>query len=306
MTHSGRTSLELSKRGRKWVFTINNWTQGDQQRLIAQFGVDGTPTGKITFLIFGEETAPTTGTPHLQGYLELKTKMTGSAIKKMLLIPNIILIKSTPRATVEQQRVYCSKEGHLNEYGSPMVQGARTDLNGMRQLILDGASNLELAEANFGAYIRYGDAMNKYRHLVTECQRTWMPEIIIYWGPTGTGKSSKVYADESLDQIWSWPGNHQFYQGYHMQDIALFDDFYGSINLQYMLKLCDRYPMVVNIKNGHCNWQPRKIYFTSNIDPRRWWANEDTAKVAAFFRRVHEKGRIEHFTGIAEDGSFIS
>ncbi len=125
-----------------------------------------------------------------------------------------------------------------------------------------------------------------------------IPEIHVFWGGTGLGKTRKVHDDNEAAEIWTWGGNHQFYNGYDMHNVVCFDDFYGNISLEYMLKLCDRYPMNVNIKNGYCNWQPKKIYFTSNVDPRSWWPDDCEAKREAFFRRVREKGGIVHFDSL--------
>ena len=165
-------------------------------------------------------------------------------------------------------------------------------------MIKDGVDDLEIANQYFGSWCRYEKSFKKYRHMLVEVKRNWFPEIHIFWGGTGLGKTKKVHDDNKEDPIWIWNGNHQFYQGYDLQSVCLFDDFYGEINLAYMLKLCDRYPMIVNIKNGQSNWQPKKIYFTSNVDPRLWWEDEPEEKRKAFFRRVKEKGSIIHFDSL--------
>lgn len=52
-------------RARRWAFTWNNYTENDVNRLREL------PNTSIDYLIFGFEKAPDTGTPHLQGYLEM-------------------------------------------------------------------------------------------------------------------------------------------------------------------------------------------------------------------------------------------
>lgn len=206
------------------------------------------------------------------------------------------MILLVSKGSQEQNRTYCLKDGgdHF-ESGTPISQGKRSDLDSVRQMILNGDSERIIADNYFGSWCRYEKSFKKYRHMITEVKRDWFPEIHIFWGGTGLGKTKKVHDDNDNENIWIWNGNHQFYQGYDLQSVCLFDDFYGEINLAYMLKLCDRYPMIVNIKQGQSNWQPRKIYFTSNVDPRLWWEEEPEEKKAAFFRRVQEKGSILHF-----------
>lgn len=49
---------------RAWIFTICNWTPSDEERLKKL---------KFKYIIWGREHAPSTGTPHLQGYIYYKT-----------------------------------------------------------------------------------------------------------------------------------------------------------------------------------------------------------------------------------------
>lgn len=45
-----------------WCFTVNNYRREDIKNLLESEHLD--------YVIIGEETAPETGTPHLQGYLK--------------------------------------------------------------------------------------------------------------------------------------------------------------------------------------------------------------------------------------------
>lgn len=58
---------------KKWVFTLNNYSTEDE----AVFGSDGSAGSMVhNFEVWavGREVAPSTGTPHLQGYIEFKKK----------------------------------------------------------------------------------------------------------------------------------------------------------------------------------------------------------------------------------------
>lgn len=98
-------------RSKKWCFTLNNYTQTQIDALKSKFA-----GGDITYLIFGKETAPTTGTPHLQGYMELEKRDRLSAVTKMF--PKYHLIAA--RGTAEESKTYCSKEGNYEEYGTKL------------------------------------------------------------------------------------------------------------------------------------------------------------------------------------------
>lgn len=250
----------------------------------------------LTFLVIGKEIAPTTLTPHLQGYLETMTKIMGSSLKKQL--PGGICLLAA-KGTAQDNIQYCSKEdSNALIVGKPMMQGARKDLEAIQLALSEGMGDKELSETFFKQWLRYNDAFRRYRHMQLATPKTWFPEIWILWGVTGSGKTRQVFEDNDPKDIWMWNGNSKFYQGYDLHSVAVFDDFYGEINLPWMLKLCDRYPTIVNIKNAECNWQPKKIYFTSNVNPRDWagWRDYPEECKRAFFRRIKDsKGGIIHF-----------
>ncbi len=74
-----RDPEDTSGQHRRWIFTLNNYTDVE---------VDGLKKEKVffSFLLFGKEVAPTTGTPHLQGYFELPKKKTLGGLKKYIFL----------------------------------------------------------------------------------------------------------------------------------------------------------------------------------------------------------------------------
>ena len=51
---------------RNFIFVLNNYTEEDVERL-TKF--------PCRYIVFAKEIAPTTGTPHLQGYCELEDQL---------------------------------------------------------------------------------------------------------------------------------------------------------------------------------------------------------------------------------------
>ncbi|AXQ66589.1 MAG: putative viral replication protein [Circoviridae sp.] len=90
-----------------WVFTINNYTEENQSDLRA-LGDDPA----VSYLVFGREMGEEQ-TPHIQGYIEFRTRHTLSRVRRMF-----------PRAHWERRRgsgieasVYCQKDGDFEEFG---------------------------------------------------------------------------------------------------------------------------------------------------------------------------------------------
>ena len=104
---SSDCSLKKEKRYRKWCFTLNNYSSDEEEKLIVFFD------DKAKKWIFGHEIAPTTGTPHLQGYVEFKSAKTLSSWKKFN--PRISL--DTAKGTLLQNFNYCTKEDGNYKYG---------------------------------------------------------------------------------------------------------------------------------------------------------------------------------------------
>jgi hypothetical protein len=87
-----------------WVFTLNNYTP--EHEAILQ-GMD------YHYLLYGKEVAPTTGTPHLQGYVQLKKKVRRTGLVK--LIPTFWEVAKGDVADQD----YCKKAGDYVELGIP-------------------------------------------------------------------------------------------------------------------------------------------------------------------------------------------
>jgi len=114
------------------------------------------------------------------------------------------------------------------------------------------------------------------------------PKVVIHWGASGTGKSRAGFELPGAGQV-DYVNN--FFQGYVNQRIVLFDDISHPIETfgrRTLLRLLDRYPMKVNVKNGQMEWNPEEIHFTTNYDPQLWL--ED----AALKRRISE---VRHYDG---------
>jgi len=240
--------------------------------------------------VYGKEIAPTTGTPHLQGFVSCNTRVSLSQLKGWLSQQAHFEIARGSPAEAAQ---YCRKDGDFTEFGIlPGGAGTRSDINAVQSRIRAGATRNQIRDEFFGVYARYHRAIDQYISDVQE-RRHWETEVKVFWGKTGTGKTRSVYEFINHDQIYAHPGG-MWFDGYEGQSVALFDDFNGSeFTLSYLLKLLDRYPMKVPIKGGFVNWVPKHIFITSNKDPKtEWYPNCNEEQRRALFRRITT---IQHF-----------
>lgn len=86
------------------------------------------------YLVIGKEVGES-GTPHLQGYIQLKKKSRLAGVKKI--IGNRCHIEQC-RGTPKENRDYCTKDKQFVEFGQLTPQGRRTDLD---ELVEDITTN---------------------------------------------------------------------------------------------------------------------------------------------------------------------
>ena len=99
-------------------------------------------------------------------------------------------------------------------------------------------------------------------------------EIIVYWGPTGTGKSRRAWSEGGLDSYPKDPCT-KFWCGYRGQQHVILDEFRGQIGISHILRWFDRYPCLVEQKGSSTVLSCKRIWVTSNLDPRQWYPDMD-------------------------------
>lgn len=108
------------QQNQNWCFTVPNYTDVEllHLSLLAE-------DPSVSYLVVGREVAPTTGTPHLQGFIRFNSRLRFTSVRALL--PQCHL--TSARGTPEQNRHYCVKDGDFDEWGTcPVSQaGRRTD-----------------------------------------------------------------------------------------------------------------------------------------------------------------------------------
>ena len=256
------------------------------------------------YMIIGKETATTTGRKHFQGYMEFSKRKQAKTIdknfRKVFPLPHSVHFESS-RGTAEENIKYCSKEDTqpfvFGEVTGNNGQGSRTDLQGVYELVKKGATMEEVADNHFALFCQYHKGIQMAINMKQK-RRDWPTQLIFLWGKTGTGKS--MHAQELKPEAVIYTKG-DFFIGYSgTNEVVLFDDFdWNKMDYRMWLNICDRYPMVVNVKGGERNWCPKIIIFTSNDDPKTWWQGiAPLASLEAIHRRMDDFGEIRHFESL--------
>jgi len=238
---------------RCFVFTWNNYQRRDMVKLEAD--------DWFKYCVVGMEVGDN-GTPHLQGYVELKTRKRFLQLKERY--PKMHIEKR--RGTAAQAGDYCKKDGDFLEFGETRKQGARTDLTRLKKRVRKGEKRFEIIRdcSNY-QQIRYVEKLFEYVRPSLE----WSPRNVLwYYGPAGTGKTRAAvdYVKEKGPVYVAMTG--QWFDGYDGEDYVIIDDLRAK-NWPYslMLRLLDGYEVRVPIKGGHVIWKPSTVIITTPLPP---------------------------------------
>jgi len=245
-----------------------------------------------TYWLYGYETAPSTGTPHLQGYVQFKSRKRFSTVIKLMPGCDIRVALGSP----EQNKTYCSKGGKFKEWGTinTKVQGERSDLEAVKEDIDNGASELEIADNHFGQWCRYYKAFDRYRTLKDETiysRRDERKDLKVYywWGVSGSGKTYSVWEKFGDDVFKVTMGITGFWwTGYRGQNVVLMDEFESNVPLTMLLSILHHFPYQVDVHGCKVWLKARIIVLTSNKPLEDQYPNCIPEHKIALRRRFHE------------------
>jgi len=267
-------------RHRNYCFTYNNYPDTSL--------VDGL---NCKYIAYSHEVAPTTGTPHLQGYVAFHSTKTVQAARKLL--PGCHL--SVMVGSIAENDIYCSKVGSLIERGEKPTsndnKGRAEKLRWQRARELAKAGNLDEIDADI--YIRCYSTLKSISkdHMIKPAP----VDVKCFWihGDTGTGKSYSVettFPDcykKSMDDL-------KWFDGYNDEDVVYLEDFdvyqikWGGL----MKRLADRWPMQASIKGSMKYIRPKIVIVTSNYTPEQIWTDPQTVEpLLRRFNVIHKESQ---------------
>lgn len=258
------------------------------------------------------ELCPTTGRAHVQGYVEMHATTRFERIKAILNMPSAHMAE---RQKSRKHAIdYVTKEETREENTFPVLiglchdqdtknyksrQGARTDIQGMVDLIKSGKRTIEQLDADADTFVKFSRGFADVRRIIQQSQakriRTEL-EVVVYWGAAGSGKTRAVYDKHGVENVFTLIADNSacWFDGYEGEDVLLIDDFKGWVTYSMLLKILDIYPLRCPVKNSFTYAKWTKVYITSNYDPATWYsgAGIDYNALKRRFTSVKEFGAI--------------
>lgn len=247
----------MSKRHRHFVFTLNNYKDEDETYLASL---------ECKFIIWGYEYAPTTCTPHLQGFISFANAKSHSAVCKLL--PGCHVESARKPAEAAE---YCRKDGVYFEAGEPPKEDETHGHDW--DLIRDRAGRGVYDDIPSDIIIRYTRNIMLLRtmRLSRECPPA-LDRLDNYWisGPTGCGKSRGVRDACVRDgRSYFLKEANRWWDGYDGEHTVLIEEFgpeHVNLLAGYLKLWADHYPFQAEVKCSYLKIRPQRIVVTSNFD----------------------------------------
>jgi len=217
-------------------FTINNYTpEGLANMRALCAGVLVTRETKLTFIAFQQETGES-GTPHLQGYLQLERSI--SIVKVTDWLISIVGTQVHTEKTMgssQQAYNYVTREfglhdpddglrkrdentepyesGTITHHDAAVRQGTRTDLADVKNAIEQGVSLIDLKAQYFDQFARYGQFLTQYkiewdqRLIMTELKDSTASEQLRSWQKDCLEIVTNTPSDRKVRWFWENVGN---------------------------------------------------------------------------------------------------
>lgn len=257
-------------KNRNFCFTWNNYptTYSDYLQELVNIEV-------LKYVGYCEEIAPTTGTPHIQGFCSFHSPRT--IIQARAKFPGCHV--EVMRGSISQNEDYCSKVGELQHYGvRPM---SNSDKGVAERERWDSARELAKAgqfdDIDSDILIRCYSTLKRIR---TDYAAKPEPiDVTCYWiyGPTGTGKSHAVETTfplcykKNMEDV-KWFDGYQGEDTVYLEDLDKYQVRWGGL----LKRLADRWPLLVNVKGSMLYIRPRRIIVTSNYNLDEIWTESGT------------------------------
>ncbi len=265
------------------------------------------------------------GNWHTHIYIQLNKSVRPTAIKKMFepyFAPNVICCDGSDDECEDYVRKDGDKHADKKHTQVPDTiftkgtrgkmgkanKGKRNELLVLENLLKQNKSERAICDDHFPLWARNFKIIDRYNVLHPPV-REQAPAVEVHVGAPGTGKTRSVFDNNPVRDIFNVPRAQGtvWFDGYCPREstVCLFDDFYGWAPYDFLLRVTDRYPLNVQVKNGFRPFVCPKIVFTSNKPPMEWYrelVEKGKVDFGAFLRRV-TRWVAYHPGGVVYDGA---
>ena len=289
--------MEDSKMARRWLLTINNPEQTDEEMVQYIKSLE-----HIRYAAFQREKGEEKGTIHFQLFLIFSVGKRFNTIKNYFPTSHI----EKAQGTNVQCRDYCTKTDTRvsgpYEIGLFAEERSRTDIKSFYELLDAGASDIQLRDLFPSLFLKEFNKLPKLR--TTKSDEIYKKqerdvEVTYIYGPSGSGKTTYVRdLIRDKDYFYVDTFDNSAFTGYQNEDILVIDEFKGEkqFNIQFMNRLLDFSPFKLRGLNFLGQACFTKVYIISNFHYKQLYKQEQEENISqynGFVRRLNKVIRIE-------------
>lgn len=169
-------------------------------------------------------------------------------------------------------------------YGDAARPGRRTDLDAVREAVLQGSGMRDIVRTVTSYQgMRGAELLLKYM----EKERDFKPRVLWFHGSTGSGKTRTAL--EMFPGAWVSGRNLKWWDGYDAHSAVVIDDFRKDFcTFHELLRILDRYPYRVETKGGSRQLLARDMVVTCPWSPEVLFANRSEEDIGQLSRRIDE------------------
>ncbi len=309
-------AVEVPEKGktqcRRWCFTLNQ-----VRREPLRLPWTDLPIGS-RYLVFQKEVG-SLGTEHYQGYIEFE-KQTSLPAVKVALESNTVSLRWAV-ADAEINKRYCSKccspcytakkevdcdkcdrlEGPW-VFGEPVSQGQRADRKrALAEVASDGYHSVLLTDpvklCGIHSLAKEHDAAIRYQKRLKRGKVP--PEIRVYTGPPGVGKSESGWflntplGETGIIDTYKVPpvgrSEKLWFPDYNGQKVVIVEEFNSSVPITVLNDWFDQWPTHLPVKFGSVVSEVETWVLLSNVEPKKWYPNVPSEVRNALFSRIYDR-----------------
>ena len=283
-------------RGRNWVFTINNFSEEEKNRLITISERDDV----LRMIAETEHTGEGEGTPHIQGYISFVNPFYRDCVE--LMIGGRAFIEPA-KGGWKQNFTYCSKENtvFIRKGDNPVATERLSSI--VTEDALEAMKKMSAREFQDA----YPSIWFWHRQKVLETMLDWslrrvqkwtgeLPSKNYWiWGPAGVGKSQWATSIASVGETYKKNCN-KWWDGFSFIEhtCVVIEDYpcapAGAVLTQFVKVWGDRYPFIGEVKGGSMQIQPGRfnLIITSNYSMEACFTfADDIEAIKRRFTEIH-------------------
>lgn len=173
------------------------------------------------------------------------------------------------------------------EVGKWRIQGNRSDIGRLVENLAPFEDITKLPDDEVCTYAMYSRFFDKVKCIKEQkaSRKFRNVTVAVRWGEAGTGKTRGVMMNDDgtpKKDVYkiTFGSQNIWWDGYNGEKTLVIDDFYGNIEYDLFLRLIDGYQERLPVK-GSFTWAMwEKVYITSNVHPREWYAKGMTRALA--------------------------